>query len=63
MTTSFSDLLASAVNEPGVISKAYSAFHGYSMGASSSRGCSVSRAAFSQGLSRRSWAGRRKGGT
>jgi antirestriction protein ArdC len=34
MTTaiSFADLLASAVNEPGAISKAYSAFHGYSMG-------------------------------
>jgi antirestriction protein ArdC len=31
-TTSFSDLLASAVTEPGIISKAYSAFHGYSLG-------------------------------
>ena len=31
-TTSFADLLASAVNELGLISKAYSAFHGYSMG-------------------------------
>ena len=29
---SFADLLASAVTEPGIISTAYSAFHGYSIG-------------------------------
>jgi hypothetical protein len=28
----FADLLQKAVNEPGIISKAYSAFHGYSIG-------------------------------
>ncbi len=31
-TGNFSDLLAKAVTEPGMISQAYSAFHGYSMG-------------------------------
>ncbi len=30
--TSFADVLASAVTDPGVISAAYSAFHGYSVG-------------------------------
>src|SRR5439155_20761925 len=29
---SFSDLLAQAVSEPGMVSRAYSAFHGYSLG-------------------------------
>src|SRR5213596_3372213 len=28
----FADLLASAVTEPGIVSRAYSAFHGYSLG-------------------------------
>ena len=28
----FSQLLQSAVSEPGIVSKAYSAFHGYSVG-------------------------------
>ncbi len=32
MTTSFADLLRSAVTEPGVISSAYGAFHNYSLG-------------------------------
>src|SRR5262245_39724394 len=29
---SFSDLLRSALTEPGIVSRAYSAFHGYSIG-------------------------------
>src|SRR5439155_17554869 len=32
LETRFSDLLARAVSEPGVVSRAYSAFHGYSIG-------------------------------
>src|SRR4051812_20418151 len=32
MTPSFADLLASAVTEPGTISRSYSAFHNYSFG-------------------------------
>ena len=28
----FADLLARAVTEPGIVSRAYSAFHGYSIG-------------------------------
>src|SRR5205809_6676482 len=28
----FADLLASAVTEPGIVSRAYTAFHGYSIG-------------------------------
>lgn len=31
--TNFAMLLEQAVNEPGMISKAYTAFHGYSMSA------------------------------
>ena len=31
-TIQFSSLLSSAINEPGIISKAYSAFHNYSLG-------------------------------
>jgi hypothetical protein len=32
MDTNFADLLRSAVSEPGIISQAYTAFHGYSIG-------------------------------
>src|SRR5260221_14538816 len=31
-TPQFSDLLSRALTEPGVVSRAYSAFHGYSIG-------------------------------
>jgi antirestriction protein ArdC len=31
-TTSFADLLVSAVTEPGIVSRAYGAFHNYSLG-------------------------------
>src|SRR5207244_4517239 len=32
VTPQFGDLLARALSEPGIVSRAYSAFHGYSIG-------------------------------
>jgi hypothetical protein len=55
---SFSDLLKSAVTEPGTISAAYTAFHNYSLGNQLLALFSVTPAAFSQGRSRRSRAGK-----
>ena len=38
----WSDLLAQAVTQPGLILKAYSAFHGYSLGINSPHSCNAS---------------------
>jgi hypothetical protein len=53
----FAGLLQRAVSEPGIISKAYSAFHGYSVGNQILRSSSVPNEESLPDRLRRSWAG------
>jgi hypothetical protein len=60
-TANFADLLARAITEPGLISRAYTAFHGYSVGNQllALEQCAA-RGIEPGPIARRSWAGKRK---